>query len=448
MAGGACQLGGGASALGASMGWTVRGGGLGAQASSRMSMEGSIVLVLVEMLSGALPRWRGSVSLARMKKLLTTAAGLGMLCACAVHPHKIPDHAIYADEDDQLTSPDTLQFAVVGNLGGEPTAAMISDLRRKVDQKQLDFVLLMGDTVPRSTDKDWQAFDLAWREVLDGESIPTTEGYRVPALIVAGDQEYKLDKHLTGIEGAFPGTGLDIGYARVASWYHFDVRVEDEIWRFMVLDSGKQRMGSRWNEQMYWIPRATEGRYDNILLFMHDPVVSLGAETTSNLDGAPMELLETVEDSSGLLKVKAVFSAQAHTSELLLPDGNRGAAMFGAGGGGGGAEDLERWGNAVDLGYGDVQLEPLFDLKLQGDFDKVAQEQELSETVIEKAKATGSWEGFTGTYDADAFPLYGYWLVEITGEEMSATFRSYQGQDGFKDLYRIDFEDKKWRAGG
>jgi hypothetical protein len=400
------------------------------------------------MLSGALPEGRGSVSLGAMKKLLVLTSGLLALSACAVNPHKIPDHAIYADEDDQLTSEGTLQFAVVGNLGGEPTSAMIADLRRKVDKKELDFVLLMGDAVAKSSDKDWQAFDLAWREVLDGESIPTTEGYRVPALIVAGDGEYKMDKHLTGIEGAFPGTGLDIGYARVASWYHFDVRVEDEIWRFLILDSGKRRMGSRWNEQMYWIPQATEGRYDNILMFMHDPVVSLGADTTSNLDGGPMELLEVVEDSSGLLKVKAVFSAQARTTELVLPDGNRGAAMFGAGGGGGGAEDLERWGNAVDLGYGDVQLEPMFDLKLQGDFDRVAAAEELPEAVIEKAKATGAWEGFTGTYDADAFPLHGYWLVEITGEDLSATFRSYQGESGFKDLYRIDFEDKKWRAGG
>lgn len=381
-----------------------------------------------------------------LMSLATTAS----LVACGVSQTKIPDHAIYADEDEHLThTADELSFAVVGNLDPSTLATqdLVGELRRRVDKKELDFVVLMGDTVPASTTKTWLAFDALWREVLDGESVPTTEGYRVPAVAVVGDREYMGDNKLLAMEGAFPGYGTDIGYNRVASWYHFDVRVQDEIWRFLVVDSNKAKLGSRWNEQMYWIPTACEGRYDNILVFMHDPPVTLAKDTESNAEGAPLELLEAIEDSSGLMKVKAVFSGQPHTTEILLPDGKLGTAFFSAGGGGASPEELERWGNRSDQGYGDVQLDPFFDLKLQADFDGRASSGEWPEQVIEKAKGSGSFEGFTAAYDPKYFPLSGYWMVDINGEVLSASYRMYTEGKGFDEVYRIDFEGREWKSG-
>ena len=399
------------------------------------------------------------LTLAPMSKLSATLLLLAGLAACAVDPHKIADHAIYADEEDALTSDGPLSFAVVGNLRDPMplvdklakrvehdgvTEALVSDLRKGVDRKDLDFVALMGDSVRWSDSKTWKGFDLLWREVLDGESIPTTEGYRIPAMPVAGDHEYVLDKHLTAMEGAFPGVGVDIGYARVASWYHFDVRVDDTIWRFVVLDSNKKELGSRWNEQLYWLPRACEGKYHNMVIFMHHPIVTLAGE--SDKDGAPSELLETIEDNTNPAKIKAIFSGDPSASEVLLPSGNLGAAMFTAGGGGAPADTVERWGNAVDLGYGDVQLEPLFDLKLQSQFDDAAASQDFPETVVDKAKGSGTWEGFTAAYDPKYFPLYGYFKVEITGEDMNVTYRSYDNGE-FDTIYRIDLEEDRWKAG-
>ena len=51
----------------------------------------------------------------------------------------------------------------------------------------------------------------------------------------------------------------------------------------IVLDSNKDRLGSRWNEQLYWIPEATEGRFDHVLVFMHDPVVHLPGDGTGRV---------------------------------------------------------------------------------------------------------------------------------------------------------------------
>ena len=378
------------------------------------------------------------------------AVTTALLVSCGVSQSKIPGHMLYADEEDQLTHDGgELSFAVVGNLESEEqvTKDLVGELRRRVDKKELDFVLLTGDAVPMSSTKTWQAFDKLWREVLDGESIPTTEGYRVPVVAVTGDREYVGDKKLLGMEGSFPGYGTDIGYNRVASWFHFDVRVDDAIWRFLVVDTNKDKLGSRWNEQMYWIPRATEGRYDKILVFMHHPPLTLAKDTDSNNAGAPLELLEAIEDGSGLMKVKAVFSGQPKTTEVMLPDGKLGTAFFTAGGGGADAEELERWGNASAQGYGDIMLDPFFDLKLQGDFEKEARAGEWPEQVIDKAKASGTWEGFTAAYDPKYFPLYGYWMVTISGDDLAASYRMYDGGD-FDEVYRIDFEGREWKSGG
>lgn len=396
-------------------------------------------------------------------RLILSVTGLAALAACAVSQEKIPDHRLFADEDDALTAQGQVTFAVVGNLRaplplldkGEGlvwhdgvTEAIQAELQRRADAKSLKFVVLTGDEVRYSADKEWKAWDTEWRDVFDGETLPTREGYRLPVIPVVGDHEYLGDRKLKGVEGAFPGVGVDIGFNRVASWYHFDMRVGDSIWRFVILDSNKQKLGSRWNEQLYWIPRAAEGRYDHVVTFMHHPVVSLAPTAGRNEDGAPLELIEALEENLKLLRLRAVFSGDAHTSEVILPDGRLGSAHISAGGGGGGAEALERWGNGRDVNMGDIQLEPIFDVKLQMAFDAQAQAKAFPEAVIDKAKARGSWEGFTATYDPTYFPLYGFWTVTITGADLYAEFVAWQPDGSFEEIYRVDYVDGDgWIAG-
>ena len=99
------------------------------------------------------------LTLAPMRKLSAVLLLLAGLAACAVDPHKVADHTIYADEEERLTHDGALRFAVVGNLRGKVpvqdalakraahdgvTEALVNDLRDNVDRKGLDFVALMG----------------------------------------------------------------------------------------------------------------------------------------------------------------------------------------------------------------------------------------------------------------------------------------------------------------
>ncbi|MED5373509.1 MAG: hypothetical protein VX899_21000 [Myxococcota bacterium] len=396
-----------------------------------------------------------------MKKLIASAALLS-LASCATAPEKIPDHTVYADEADALdVKGDTLTFAIVGNVRAPvpvldkagrkgPTEGvsedLVQDLRRRVDRQQLDFVTLMGDNVRWSTTKEWKAFDSLWQEVLDGQTVPTTEGYRIPTLPVVGDVDRRGDGSLQGVYGAFPDIGVDIGHARVASWYAFDVRVDGVIWRFVVLDSNKEKLGSRWNEQLYWIPEATEGRFDHMLVFMHDPMYTLAQGTEPNADDAPRELIEAIEDTkTGLFKIRAVISAEPHASEVILPDGPGAAAHITAGGGGAPGETLDRYGNLGELGE-NVALDPLFDMALLEDFKAQAQAKEFPEDALEHATATGSWEGFTGAYDARYYPTYGYWMAELSGEQLELVYHHY-ADGSFEPLYGLTWTDAgRWKS--
>ena len=49
-------------------------------------------------------------------RLILSAIGLTAFAACAVSQEKIPDHRLFADEDDALTAQGQVTFAVVGNL--------------------------------------------------------------------------------------------------------------------------------------------------------------------------------------------------------------------------------------------------------------------------------------------------------------------------------------------
>ena len=200
------------------------------------------------------------------------------------------------------------------------------------------FLVHMGDGVRASTIAEWNGFDrrmegLILRGAGDEEVEPGADG--IPGVPVAGDREAAGDKRFHGLEGAWPGVGAEIGYNRVATWSQFDLSTAGHTWRVLVLDSGKARLGSRWNEQRNWIKRVVKGEYDGLIVFMHDPVFDLGSrEDAMNVGGGPIELLELIDDETGMMKVPLVFGGGSHVSQALLPDGPFGTAHLGAGGAG------------------------------------------------------------------------------------------------------------------
>ena len=221
---------------------------------------------------------------------------------------------------------------------------MAADLEKQVIGGKLDFVVLLGDEVRWSTASEWSRFGVRHAESLDSTHLPTGEHARVPSLVVAGDRDFVLDGSLARLEDSFPGLGAEIGFNRVASWYTFDLKAGEHTWRFMTLDSNKDAMGSRWNEQDAWIPRAANGDYDHLLMFMHHPRLTLAVGEEMNKDNVPRGLIDAVEQHTGILKLRTVFAGGSHTSEVFLPEGVIGTAYVVAGGGGEVASDLERWG--------------------------------------------------------------------------------------------------------
>jgi hypothetical protein len=399
----------------------------------------------------------GYRSFMTLRPLLVLAT---LLCACRLDPARIADHALYADDGGETATDGAVTFAVVGNTretvpgldragggfyhGPEVTQSIISDISIAAGPAGPSFVVHMGDGVRASNAAEWARFDERTKHLLRTPGEETG----LPAIPVAGDREAAGDKRYIGMEGAWPGLGAEIGYNRVATWSAMDLKTAGHTWRIMVLDSGKERLGSRWNEQRNWIKRATRGDYDGILLFMHDPVLDLGTrQDVMNAGGGPAELLEYVEEATQMLKVRAVFGAGHHTNQVLLPDGPFGAAHVGAGGGGAPAEALRRWGPADAAGRNeDVQLEAIFDLALMEALGRWNRANELPEQVMDEAKARDTFKGFTGAYDGQHFPTYGWWQVTAYGGSLDLIFHFRAPSLEFRDIYRLHFDEEKgWR---
>ena len=205
--------------------------------------------------------------------------------------------------------------------------------------------------------------------------------------------------------------------------------------------------GSRAREQAAWIPKAANGEDDHLLIFMHNSRVTLGVDAEMNEDSIPSDLIDLVEEHTGILKLRTVFSADSHTMEAFLPEGPIGTAYLVSGAAGDVRQDLERWGSGEPAGYEDLALEPLFDLSLQTMFNARAERVEIGEGVFDKARAEGDWEGFVGTYDAKSLPLTGYWVVELKAESISMTFRHLDEVGNGRDLYRLEYLDGRGWAG-
>ncbi|MFZ5481249.1 MAG: metallophosphoesterase family protein [Myxococcota bacterium] len=377
-----------------------------------------------------------------------------------VNPNAVPTQDLYADDGETKESRENVQFAVLGDvrpaMPGETAAGraatpdtearIVKDISEQVQAGKVDFVLLLGDLVRESTTAEWKRFSKDWGLVLSGSELPETGTMRVRSIPVAGNHDRAGDERMVGFGAAFPGVGVDIGFGRVASWYSFDVTARGARWRFVVLDSAKDELGSRWDEQLEWIPKALSGdAYDGVLVFMHHPRWTLANGKACDEGGGPSELVDAVESSTGLGKLKAVFAGHAHTNEVYLPSGKKGEIYVVAGGGGSPADSFARWGVREDR---DLKLEPIWDLAVLREFDYWVEPRKIPEAIVEKAKARGSFEGFNAEIDAHWFPVQGWWNVELDGANMHLTFRVIDHEGKLKDLYTMDYVDGDgWRIG-
>lgn len=387
---------------------------------------------------------------------------LWLLSACifGVNPGALSTHDLYADDGETKESKARFEFAVIGDTRGQgpedratgrvPTAgaeaAIVADVSAQVEDG-LDMVLLLGNMVARSSTANWRAFAKDWQPVLSGSELSETGAARVRVSPVAGASDRLGDYRLRGWGASFPNAGAEIGYNRVASWYAYDVVVMGKTWRFLVLDSDKAHLGSRWQEQLTWVAEAGKGDFAGILIFMNQPRHTLALKQSANPDDGPAELIAAVEDVARLNMIKAVFAADTGANEVFLPFGRMGELYVNANSGAP-AASLARWRYARADGEEDLRLEPLYDLALLRQFDAWASAMGFPETVVDRAKARGSYEGFTGELDAKSFPNQGWWGVTLVGERLRVRYRTADPTGAFQEAYHADYDPKEgWKTG-
>lgn len=384
--------------------------------------------------------------LAAALTLTALAVGSGLLATgCGVDPGKVPTHEVFAKDGETSKHKGSVTFAVVGatrsvayGAKAEPKAPLdiIADVRAQTALQGIDFVVLTGGYVRRSTPDEWNRFGRRWQDVLLS-SLPSKNKGRKPVLAIPGDGEILGDRKLNGYGGAFPGTGTSIGFNRNASWGKVDVTFGRVTWRILLLDTHQKAMGSRWKEQLFWLPKAvSEGKYDKLIVLMPDPRVTMADGATMDPGDGPTQLIETIEEYAPLNSMMAVISGGPSTNELILPTGPFGEAYLVAGNAGLGMPTLLQAGPADDAGYKDIGLEPTFTVSLMGEFDKQSESQQFSETVIDKAKGRGTWESYTPRFDGSSFPIQGWWIVDLDGEAMTLTFRMRRPDGTMRDLYK------------
>lgn len=383
---------------------------------------------------------------------MSALLSLALLAGCGIDPAKIPSHQLYADDQAVVDAGDDVSFAVVGatrarvprRASAEAAGQVIADLRSEAPVRGLDFIVLMGGQVRHSTTGEWEAHAARWSNVLAGETESENRGRR-PVLAVPGRAERLGDRPLKGWGAAYDGIGRDIGHNRVASWSAFDVEAGGVTWRILTVDSDRKAIGSRWQEQLFWLPRALEeGHYDRLVVLMSAPWITLGPGGMDRDDGAST-LLELIEDHTAMMKLHLVITGGPATNELYLPTGPYGEAVIVAGNGGVPGDGLARWGAADDAGLQDVGLETGLDVGLQGELTRWSADLDLPERVTDHARAAGSWEGFTGTYEGGDFPIAGWWQVTLSGWDVALTFRMRRHDGTFHDISTLRYsEDRGW----
>ena len=345
------------------------------------------------------------------------------------------------------------QIAIVANTRGlkrsdtasgrisfsdETTPSILTNIKNKSP----NCVAFVGDMTRSGHKREWVKFQKEQLSLLGD----------IPIIPVAGDSEGAKDPKYLNLKATFPDFGTDIGYNRVSSWMSYDVKTEGMTWRFMVLDANKSMLKSKWKEQMAWIDETMqEGEFDALFIFMHTPYYNLaGGSPKMNNEGTPKELIEQVDNSLLSMKLRAVFFGGEHANQVILPQGDFGTAYIGAGGGGAPADDLYLWQSGEKFDILDrVKLEPVFRDRLLKEVDRWNSQTPLSPTTMNKAFNTGSYKDFPGLIEGNAYPIYGWWSLDIEGSVSSITYYHHYMNGSIQPIYKLRYSEKSgWKAIG
>ncbi|MAA79651.1 MAG: hypothetical protein CL916_10360 [Deltaproteobacteria bacterium] len=317
----------------------------------------------------------------------------------------------------QIQAP--LSLAVTGNLctGSlfsskycPTTLGILRDIREEKNQG----LVLLGNFVKSLSPKIWS------------EQISTllNESTGMSMIAIPGSTEYK-NKLLNEFGDIFGTAKQDIGLNRFAGWQHARLTDGNESWTVLFLDSHKNEMGTKWEEQKQWLSSIVEDNKEQIVIFMDQAPQEL-----SGKKHAPsQELLDVVYQSTGLSQVRlVVFSGSTHI-QSFLPETSFDALYLGCGGGGKKAIDLNI-NNKEQL----LKIHPL----LQSYFYQKVLEGDFSEDVQSQLMSSGDYVGKTPKLSSKEVPAYGWCSVSFDNG-LHITQRHTLDGDSFATALSLSF---------
>jgi len=338
------------------------------------------------------------------------------MLGCMPRNPVIPSHRVYAPDGATVAVEGTVSIGIVGatrELANEWSSdPLIADLKAH----KPDFLVLTGDYVARSTFDEWEALHRRWDRVLEG------------VVALPGYGERRRDRRLEGHGAAFAGQGVP--ELRGVPFWHFDIESEGSRWRFVMIDAEAHPLGTKWRDQLFWLPKVVTGdSYDHLVVAINRPLDELAGSVRPEIAGNVSTLLRLINDHADPTRLVAVLSGGGASNNIVLPAGDYGEVHVLAGNAGIAAADLKREGRRVDR-RGKAKIEPGFEAALDAELNRW-----VGAGVVSDAGYSPDWE--SGPWKASVMPIVGWWRVELEGSDIAFTFRIRCHDASHHDLYRI-----------
>ena len=324
------------------------------------------------------------------------------------------------EDGEVITADGPIRLAVVGAMA--PAEADADALAAAVHATSPDLVLLTGDQVRRSTERQWRRVHAWWQH----DTV----------LAATGTGERRGDPTRRGMAQVYADQGAD-DFGGPVPFTHADLVSDGVRWRVVVLDAHRRKLGDRWLDQGFWVPKVVRpGVHDRLLVVVSAPLVSLSDPRRADPDGAVSTLLGLVTEYADPTALMAVVMGGTHANELHLPGGPFGEAHVVAGTAAAPASDLWHRGTSDVPGRAEVALAEEFDAAMR-------------EAMAERVRA-----GLAGplsvermhreAFPSDVLPVRGWWTFTLDGTDLSLEFHLEDATGTWSPAFATRFGPTGW----
>lgn len=302
--------------------------------------------------------------------------------ACAPWLARIESAPVGAGDGDVFTHDGPIHLALVGYASRAPDA-----LFRALADRPAQLVLLTGSAVSRSRPKHWRQL----HQRVD----------KLKVLPVAGRGERAGDPEARGLMAAWDGLGVS-ALTDPGPWYAVDLHTNGARWRVVVLDTAKEQLGTKWNDQRYWVPKVVgDDSYDHaIIVFTNGPGRMDGSAGIGTLPAE--ELLELIRSHADATRLAMVVNGDSDAPAVILPGGRWGEAWVTTGPTSKATHALQRLTATQSLSQDYVEALTT----------ALARRSGLPATSIEEMPA----------FEPGSTPVAGYWDLTLDGSTAQLVF--------------------------